>query len=158
MGDARETLQPTILVRAAAFEALLADGRDSFTEADLEAALAWLAEPARSATLQALRRSGWLASDPAGTWRPTDLGIQIHDALRAAAEAGLPYQGLLAGLTPDLIVRALLGRGLEELAAAGRESLVPVLSAVPLLTTSTVIQAAETHALRGKPKPERDQR
>ncbi|HWM95133.1 MAG TPA: hypothetical protein VN493_30535 [Thermoanaerobaculia bacterium] len=154
MSDARETPQPTVLVRAAAFEALLARGLDSFTEADLDDALSWLAEPARSETLHALRRSGWLEVGPAGLWTPTEAGLQVYDALRAAAQAGLPYPGLPAGLTPDQIVRALLGRSLEELATAGRDALVPILSAAPLLTTPAVARAAEAYALQGRPEPE----
>jgi hypothetical protein len=152
MSNARETPQPTVLVRAAAFEALLASGRDSFSESDLDAALSWLAEPARSETLHELRRTGWLEVGPAGDWTLTDAGREAYEALcRAALDpAG---QGLPSGLTTDQIVRVLLSRGLEELAAAGRDALVPVLSAVPLLTTRAVARAAESHALRSERSP-----
>lgn len=156
MSDANEKPPPTLLIRAAAFEALLTSGHASFTEADLEAALSWLAEPARSETLHALRRSRWLEVDPAGAWTPATAGLQVYDALRHAtlSRGGLPYPGLPPGLTSEQIVRALLGRSLEELANAGREALVPILAAAPLLTTRTVVQAAETYVLHRLPRPE----
>lgn len=137
-----------ILVRAAAVEALLASGHATFTENDLEQALAWLAEPARSETLRALRHSGWLEADPQGIHRLTEAGRRIHDTLRRA----VLFQGPLPipdGLTLEEIVQALVGRSLEELATAGREALVPILPSPPLLTTRAVVQAAETHALQG---------
>ena len=147
MSETSETTEPMILVRAAAIEALLASGRATFTENDLEQALAWLAEPARSEALRALRRSGWLEADPHGIHRLTEAGRRIHDTLRRAAL----FQGpaIPDGLTLEEIVQALAGRSLEELANAGREALVPILPSPPLLTTRAVVQAAETHALQG---------
>ena len=150
MSDARETSEPTVLVRAAAVEALLATGLATFTESDLEQALAWLAEPARSETLRALRHSGWLEADPQGLHRLTEAGRRIHDTLRRVA-LGQQLSPIPEGLTLEEIVRALLRRGLEELAAAGREALVPILPSPPLLTTKAVVQTAETHALQGQP-------
>lgn len=150
MSDASETHEPTVLVRAAAVEALLASGRAAFTASDLEQALAWLAEPARSETLRALRQSGWLEADPQGLHRLTEAGRRIHDALRRAA-LGQQFSPIPDGLTLEEIVHALLRRGLEELAAAGREALVPILPSPPLLTTKAVVQTAETHALQGHP-------
>ncbi|MFL6199794.1 MAG: hypothetical protein ACJ76J_11490 [Thermoanaerobaculia bacterium] len=150
MSETSETTETLILVRAAAVEALLASGHATFTENDLEQALAWLAEPARSETLRALRHSGWLEADPHGIHRLTEAGRRIHDSLRRA----VLFQGAMGspipnGLTLEEIVQALVGRSLEELATAGREALVPILPSPPLLTTRAVVQAAETHALQG---------
>ena len=144
-----------VLVRAAAVEALLASGHATFTEIDLEQALAWLAEPARSETLRALRRSGWLEADPHGFHRLTEAGLRIHDALRAVLTHGAQTPPIPDGLTLEEIIHALLSRGLEELATAGREALVPILSSPPLLTIKAVVQMAETHALQGHPAPRR---
>lgn len=150
-----------LLARAAVVEALAASPLASFTEADLDRTLSWLAEPARSETLRALRRSGWLAADPGhpeGAYALTAAGRQIHAALRltlpARPETGTRFQGLPGGLNPEQIVAALLTRSLEELAAAGRKALVPVLSAPPLLTTEAVVKSAEIQALQGRPEPE----
>ncbi len=149
MSDARETSIPLVLVRAAAVEALLASGRTTFTEIDLEQTLAWLAEPARSEILRALRRSGWLEADPHGFHRLTESGRRIHDALRRTVLAqGTQNPPIPEGLTLEEIVHALLNRGLEELATAGREALVPILPSPPLLTTTAVGQMAEAHALQ----------
>lgn len=147
MSDSTEPSDFTLLVRAAAFEALLASGRASFTEADLDHDLSWLAEPARSETLRALFQDGWLEANPQGVHRLTESGLRSHEILRRAA--------LLHGMIPDElnleeIVHALLHRSLEELAAAGREALVPILSAPPLLATKRVVQAAETQ-VAGQP-------
>lgn len=143
MSDARDTSDFTLLVRAAAFEALLASGRTFFTEADLDHHLSWLAEPARSETLRALLQHGWLEAGPHGVHHLTDAGRRSHGILRRAA------------LFPDEmnleeIVHALLRRSLEELAAAGRAALVPILASPPLLTTRSVVHAAETQA-EGRP-------
>lgn len=137
-------------MRAAAVEALLASGLAAFTESDLEQALAWLAEPARSETLRALLHSGWLEADPEGVHRLTEAGRRIHDALRRVA-LGQEVPPIPDGMTLEEIVHALLRRGLEEIAAAGREALVPILPSPPLLTTRAVVQTAETHAAQGHP-------
>ncbi len=144
-----------LLARAAVVEALAASPLASFTEADLDRTLSWLAEPARSETLRALRRSGWLeAADPGGGYALTAAGRQIHAALRLALPASRArFQGLPGGLTPEQIVGALLTRSLEELAAAGRMALVPVLPVPPLLTTEAVVKSAEIQALQGRPEP-----
>lgn len=144
-----------LLARAAVVEALAVSPLASFTEADLDRTLSWLAEPARSETLRALRRSGWLAADPAGGHALTPVGRQIHAALRLTLpEGGSRFRGLPGGFTPEQIVDALLTRSLEELAAAGRMALVPVLPVPPLLTTEAVAKSAEIQALQGRPEPE----
>ncbi len=151
MSNASQIPDPMVLVRAAAVEALLASGQATFTEIDLEHALAWLAEPARSETLRALRRSGWLEADRHGFYRLTEAGRRIHDALRRAVLVQGAQNPIPDGLTLEEIVHALLNRGLEELATAGREALVPILPSPPLLTTKAVVQMAETHASQGQP-------
>ena len=69
------------LVRAAAIEALVADGRGSFSVGDLEQVLYWLDEDARQSALRALRRSGWLSYDPGEGTQITDLGRWAYDVL-----------------------------------------------------------------------------
>ena len=144
-----------LLARAGVLETLATFGRPTFTAADLDATLSWLAEPARGETLRALCRSGWLTVDAAGAHALTEAGRQVWDAVRRAVlpEGSRESHALPAGLTTGQIVRALLTRSVEELAAAGREALVPVLPALPLVTTQAVAQAAETQALQGRPKP-----
>jgi hypothetical protein len=247
-------------VRAAVMEALVESARPAFSPQDLDEVLYWLAEPARTATLRALRQSGWLEFDPAlghaltdaGRWvcdvlsflhhrlgaselRPTvegvryalDIGLdplrhlqsmrsrlaalrqeidealashsevvlrrtaeklrealrlseriravldavrldqaaarrvarEIHDLLSrlhgasstlhaAVTEVGRQYLRLTAGLTTEQIVRALMAKSRDELAAVGRSALLPVLPAPPLLTTDAVAYAAEVQTLR----------
>ena len=139
MSDARDPSDFTLLVRAAAFEALLASGRASFTDADLRHHLSWLAEPARSETLRALLHHGWLEPGLRGVHHLTDVGRRSHGILRRAV------------LFPDEmnleeIVHALLRHSLDELAAAGQAALVPILSSPPLLTTRSVVRAGEIQA------------
>jgi DNA-binding transcriptional ArsR family regulator len=144
-----------LLARAAVLETLASLARPSFTAADLDEILAGLAEPARGETLRALRRSGWLTVDAAGTQALTEAGRRVWEAVRRAVlpEGSPESRALPAGLTTGQIVRALLTRSVEELAAAGREALVPVLPALPLVTPKAVAQAAETQALQGRPEP-----
>jgi hypothetical protein len=66
------------IVRVAALEALIGDGRTPFTAAEVGEVLYWLKDPARDSVLAALRRSGWLS------YRP-DSGYQITDAGRFVA-------------------------------------------------------------------------
>jgi hypothetical protein len=81
-----------------------------------------------------------------------DLLSRLHGAsssLHAAVtEVGRQYLRLTAGLTTEQIVRALMAKSRDELAAAGREALLPVLPAPPLLTTDGVAYAAEVQASR----------
>lgn len=138
-----------MLVRAAVLEALASQ---PYTEAGIEEALSWLGEPARGDILRALHRSGWLEepdpADPTGTIALTGIGRQIWQALRRAVDPKpAPAPPLLPpGITPDQVVRALLARGLEGLAAAGREALVPIVPAQPFLNAEGVAWAAETQA------------
>ena len=134
-----------LLARAAVLEVLASESSGT------EDALTWLSEPARGETLRALRRSGWL--EPEGPLALTRSGRQVWDALRrATVPEARPARSLLpADITPEQIVRALLARNAEELAAAGRAALVPVLPAPPLLTTEALARAAETQALVGDP-------
>jgi hypothetical protein len=253
-------------VRAAVMEALVESARPVFSQRDLDEILYWLAEPARTAALRALRQSGWLEFEPsaghaltdAGRWvgdvlsflhhrlgtselRPTvegvryalDIGLdplrhlqsmrsrlaalrqeidealashsevvlrrtaeklrevlrlseriravldavrldqaaarkvarEIHDLLSrlhgasstlhaAVTEVGRQYLRLTAGLTTEQIVRALMAKSRDELAAAGREALLSVLPAPPLLTTDGVAYAAEVQASRERAEAE----
>jgi len=81
-----------------------------------------------------------------------DLLSRLHGAsstLHAAVtEVGRQYLRLTAGLTTEQIVRALMAKSLGELAAAGREALLPIAPAPPLLTTDAVAYAAELQAAR----------
>ena len=81
-----------------------------------------------------------------------DLLSRLHGAsstLHAAVtEVGRQYLRLTAGLTTEQIVRALMAKSAGELAAVGREALLPVLPAPPLLTTEGVAYAAEVQTLR----------
>ena len=143
MSDTKDRSDFMVLLRAAALEALLATGRASFTAADLDYGLSWLAEPARSEILRALLHDGWLEADPQGALRLTEAGRRSHDFLRRAA---LLHGSLPDEVSPEEIVHALLGRTLEELATLGRAALFPILSAPPLLATRSVVKAAETQA------------
>lgn len=140
-----------LLARAAVLEALASSTGSPGSNTGLDEALSWLAEPARGETLRALRRSGWLESGPEGTFALTGVGRQVWDVLRRAAfpEARSATPLLPAGVTPEQIVRALLTRSVQELATVGREALIPVLPAPPLLTTEAVARAAEDQALEG---------
>jgi hypothetical protein len=68
-------------VRAAVMEALVQSARAAFSAADLEEILYWLAEPARSNSLRALRQSGWLEFDPTAGHTLTDSGRWVGDVL-----------------------------------------------------------------------------
>lgn len=265
------------LVRAAALEALVSDGRARFASEELEEVLYWLGDEPRNTTLRALRRSGWLRYDPEegtlitdlGRWAydvlsflhrrlreneilPTLAGIEyameigldpvhhlksmrsrlvrlreemqaalrsqsevilrravsklesaldlsgqiravldrvqavspstrlpppgtanhvrrvcrdVHDLLSrlhvaasdlnaALTEVGRQYLHLAAGLTVEQVVRALMRRSRDELAALGRESLLPVHIPPPLLTTDVVAASAEMQALKERVEPE----
>lgn len=144
-----------LLARATVLEGLASQaGSESGLGTGLDEAFSWLTEPARGDTLRALRRSGWLETEPAGqkgTATLTALGRQVWGALRRAVfpEAGSALL-LPTGITPEQVLRALLTRSPEELAAAGRKALVPVLPVPPLLTTEGVARTAEAQALAGE--------
>ncbi|MFH1438388.1 MAG: hypothetical protein ABIJ56_21950 [Pseudomonadota bacterium] len=254
------------LVRAAAMEALVADGRGCFFAGDLDQVLYWLDEDARQSALRALRRSGWLSYDPGEGTQITDLGRWAYDVLSflhrrlreseilptlagvqyaleigldpvrhlqsmrsrlirlredmeaarrshsevvlkdaaaklgsaldlsrqiravmdrvpvsnrqarrivqdihsllsrlhvvasdlqsAIAQVGRQYLRLTAGLTVEQIVRALMRRSLGELAALGREALLPFHVPPPLLTIDVMASAAEMQFLRERPSVE----
>jgi hypothetical protein len=78
-------------------------------------------------------------------------GSELH---RDITEIGRQYIRLTAGLTTEQIVRALMRRTREELAAVAREALLPVLEPPPLLTTDVVASAAEQQVLRERPETE----
>jgi hypothetical protein len=83
----------------------------------------------------------------------------IHDLLsrllggsaelhRAVTEVGRQYLQLTAGVTVEQIVRALMRESRDELAAVGREALLPMLAPPPLMTTDAVAHAAEVQVVR----------
>ncbi len=78
-------------------------------------------------------------------------GASLHAAI---TEVGRQYLHLTAGLTTEQIVRALMSKSLDELAAVGRDALFPALAPPPLLTTEAVAQAAELQVLRERPEAE----
>lgn len=87
-----------------------------------------------------------------------DLLSQLHgagaDLHRDVTEVGRQYLALTGGLTTEQIVRALMSRSCDELAAVAREALLPVASPPPLLTTEVLASAAEQQALRERSAPE----
>ncbi len=87
-----------------------------------------------------------------------DLLSRLHgvsaDLHAAVTEVGRQYLQLTAGLTTEQIVRALMRLSRSELAAVGREALLPVTASPPLLTTEVVGHAAEQHVLRERHEPE----
>lgn len=75
-------------------------------------------------------------------------GAELHQAV---TEVGRQYLALTGGLTTEQIVRALMVRSRDELAAVARQALLPVTSPPPLLTTDVLASAAEQQALREHP-------
>lgn len=147
--------RPPVLLLAA-MEALVARSQAFFTDAELDAALSWLTEPARSETLEALRRSGWLkpVEGPAADrilhilqYRLTEAGLQSYEAFQRAtgAQEGKLLPGVAGQVGLERIVAALLSRSLDELAAAGRESLLPIVPPPLLLSTGAIARSAERH-------------
>jgi DNA-binding transcriptional ArsR family regulator len=143
-----------LLARAAVLESL-----ESSPGAAIDESLTWLAEPARAETLSALRGSGWLEPGPHDTLILTAVGRRVWDALRRSTiprEPGPAELPLPEGVTPEQIVRALLAHGLDELAAAGRDALVPIVPAISLLSTDAIARAAEAQARTGDTGETRD--
>ena len=68
-------------VRAGALEAIVQSGRPAFDSGDLDEVLSFLDADARSATLAALRRSGWLEHTPSLGTTVTDAGRWAFDIL-----------------------------------------------------------------------------
>jgi hypothetical protein len=79
------------IIRVAALEALIADGRTPFTPAEVVETLYWLKDPVRDSVLAALRRSGWLSYRPDSGYRVTDAGrfvATVLSFLRARVREG----------------------------------------------------------------------
>ncbi len=72
-------------------------------------------------------------------------GAELHSAV---TEVGRQYLRLTAGLTVEQIVRALMRRSRDDLAAVAREALLPAFTSTPLLTTEVLAAAAEQQVLR----------
>jgi hypothetical protein len=121
------------LVRAAALESLVADGRARFSSNDFAEILYWIDVPVRERTLGALRRSGWLRHEPSEGTALTTEGRWAYDVLsflhRRLSEsellptvAGVDY-ALEIGLDPLRhlqSMRAQLASLREELESARR--------------------------------------
>jgi hypothetical protein len=78
-------------------------------------------------------------------------GAELHAAI---TEVGRQYLELTAGLTVEQIVRSLMSMTREQLAAVGREALLPAFRPPPLLTPEVVAAAAELQVLRERVAPE----
>lgn len=151
------------LVRRAVLQALAESSGPVFSARDLAEALSWLSPHARAGALRSLRHGGWLEHEPATGFVLTDAGRRAYEALTLlhrgegespstrpdfpAAELATLDLRLASGLTADEIATALQGKTLRELAAAGREALLPALPPLPILTTDEIVKVAETHIL-----------
>lgn len=78
-------------------------------------------------------------------------GSELH---RDVTEVGRQHLQLTGGLTNEQIVRALMRRSRDELAAVGREALLPIARPPPLLTADVIASAAEQQVLRDRAAPE----
>jgi hypothetical protein len=78
-------------------------------------------------------------------------GSELH---RDVTEVGRQHLQLTGGVTNEQIVRALMRRSREELAAVGREALLPIARPPPLLTIDVIASAAEQQVLRDRAAPE----
>ena len=67
--------------RAAALDALVADGRPTFGARDHEEVLYWLEDDRRGALLRCFRQNGWLDYDPAAGDSITDAGRWVYEIL-----------------------------------------------------------------------------
>jgi hypothetical protein len=87
-----------------------------------------------------------------------DLLSQLHgnssELHQAVVELGRQYLQLSAGLTVEQIISALQRLTAEELGSVGKDALLRVIAAPPLLTTEVVAHAAETHIARERYAPE----
>lgn len=128
---------------------ILAEGRHSvFTPRDLGGPMPWVDGRARFAIVRALRAGGWVEEDPeTGGLVLTDTGRRAYalllDLLRDdRSGATAPQTRSTSGLTADEVT-TIRDRSLGELAAAGREALLPVFPPLPLLSTDVMAQAAD---------------
>lgn len=139
---------------------VLAEGRHPvFNPRDLGGPLPWLDGRVRFAIVRALRTGGWLEEDPAAGLVLTETGRRAYgmllDFLHGHRDREITPQARSAsGLTADEIT-AIRDRSLAELAAAGREALLPALPPLPLLSTDAVAQAAGRVLSPGMDHPQR---
>lgn len=75
---------------------------------------------------------------------------ELHSAV---VQLGRQYLQLSQGLTTEQIVAALMRLTRDELNEVGREALLPVIAAPPLLTTEVVASAAELQVERERHEP-----
>jgi hypothetical protein len=101
------------------------------------------------AVAEALRSGGWIEATGAGEdrrFRWSEAGRRAYGAVsRLREEAAAPASPRTARA---VVTPALTKSDLDELAAAGRAALVPVLPPPPLLTSDAVAHAAELQVLR----------
>lgn len=69
------------LIRVAALEALVADGRSPLKASEIAEPLYWLTESARDSVLRVLRGSGWLSYEADAGYRITDAGRFVDTVL-----------------------------------------------------------------------------
>ncbi len=69
------------LIRVAALEALVADGRSPLKASEIAEPLYWLTEAARDSVIRVLRGSGWLSYEADAGYRITDAGRFVDTAL-----------------------------------------------------------------------------
>lgn len=79
------------------------------------------------------------------------VGSDLHAAM---TEVGRQYLHLVAGLTTTDIIATLMRLPVEELAAAGRDALRPVVTGPPLIVPELMAAAAEAHLARQRETPE----
>jgi hypothetical protein len=112
------------LIRVAALEALIADGRTPLTPAEVGESLYWLKDSVRESVLAALRRSGWLSFRPDSGYRITDAGrfvatvlsflrARVREGSVLPAIEGIDYM-LNLGVDPTMHLK-LLRSQLEDL-------------------------------------------
>lgn len=128
--------------RIAVLQALVEGNRPIFSSRDLGERLSWIPGRVRSATLRALRQSGWLESHPTAGLVLTATGRRAFAALESLRREEEP--------TNDEVTSLLRRKSLGELASAGRDALLPAVIPLPLVSTDAVAQAAESRLLRGR--------
>jgi hypothetical protein len=79
------------------------------------------------------------------------VGSDLHAAM---TEVGRQYLHLVAGLTTTDIIATLMRLPLEELAAAGRDALRPVVAGPPLIVPELLAAVAEGHLARQRETPQ----
>ncbi len=130
-------------VRMAVLQAVVEGSRSIFSFQDLAERLSWLPGRSRSAALRALQKGGWLERHPTAGLVLTAAGRRVFVALELLRHADRGEE-----LTDEELTSLLRRKSLGELAAAGRDALLPTFLPLPLLSTDAAAQAAESRILR----------